>query len=110
MRAETRDLLLRKDRIVSVQGPLGLAMEADPKKMHDYEKIRRLFFYGMSAFIYYKFVLPDLVALHKRSLDMDIIATSMINARGDLIPPKPVKDIYNFATNDQTTDHNSNCI
>lgn len=95
---------------VSVQGLLGLGMEVeDPKKMHDYEKIRRLFFYGMSAFIYYKYILPDLVALHKRSLDMDIIATAMINARGDLIPPKPVKSFNNLATNHQIID-NSNCI
>lgn len=104
---ETKDS--RNDRIVSVTGSLGLGMDVDPKKMHDYEKIRRLFFYGMSAFVYYKYILPDLVALHKRSLDMDIIATSMINARGDLIPPKIVKS-YNFATNRQVIDQNSNCI
>lgn len=109
MGSETKESM-NKDRIVvSVPVSLCLGMEVDPKKMHDYEKIRRLFFFGMSAFIYYKYILPDLVALHKRSLDMDIIATSMINARGDLIPPKPVKK-YSFVTNRQVMDHNSNCL
>jgi len=56
------------------------------KKMHDYEKIRRIFLCGMSAIAYYKVVLPEVNDLHRVATDADSIASMMLR-RGDLIPP-----------------------
>ena len=54
--------------------------------MNDYEKIRRLFMYGMSVITYYSIVLPEVHELHQTTRSMDVIATLMLR-RGDLIPP-----------------------
>ena len=55
-------------------------------KMHDYDKIRRAFMYGMSAIAYYKVVLPEIDQLQRVAQDMDSITNLMLK-RGDLIPP-----------------------
>lgn len=57
--------------------------------MHDYEKIRRAFMYGMSAIAYYKVVRPEIDQMQKVAIDLDLITNLMLK-RGDLIPPSVI--------------------
>ena len=57
--------------------------------IHEYEKIRRLFIYGVTALVYYKLILPDVMELHKTALDLDSLATSILKSQGEMIPPTP---------------------
>lgn len=55
--------------------------------MTEYEKIRRIFVYGMSAITYHRLVLPEVHELHRTAVHLDAVATLLLK-RGDLIPPR----------------------
>ena len=60
--------------------------------MSDYEKIRRMFVYGVSAMAYCRVVVPEVQELHRSARHFDAIATLMLK-RGDLIPPRILRPV-----------------
>jgi len=85
--------------------------------MHEYERIRRAFVYGMSAIAYFKVLQPEIDQLQRVSQQLDDITTMMLK-QGDLIPPisrsKKCEDDTNtnmcidFSTPDIIPDVNGN--